>query len=73
MVFAVLIIVMVGSPSKIVSIIKYLKDPNDFLISSQESAAPGLQRPLLLAARPYFGSDPKGPKTQFYILFWVMR
>ena len=42
-------------------------------ISSQDSAAPGLQRPLLLAAKPYFGSDPKGPKTKFYILFWVMQ
>ena len=62
----------IGPPRKMVFIIKYLKDPNEFLISSQESAAPGLKSPLLLAVRPYFGSDPKGPKTQFYILFWVM-
>ena len=73
LVFAALFIIMVESPSKTVSIIKYLKDPNAFIISSQESAAPGLQRLLLLAAKPYFGSDPQGPKTQYYILFWVMQ
>ena len=61
----------VGPPRKTVFIIKYLKDPNDLLISSKESLAPRLQRLLLLAARPNFGSDPRGPKTQFYILFWV--
>ena len=53
---------MVGSPSKTVSIIKNLKDPNDFLISSHESAAPGLQRLLLSALGPHIGSHP-GPKT----------
>lgn len=73
MVFAALFIIMVESPSKTVSIIKYYNDANDFIISSQESAAPGLQRPLLSAAKSYFGSDPKGPKTQFYIMFWVMQ
>ena len=58
--FAVLIIIMtVGPPRQTVFIIKYLKDPNDFLISLQESAAPGFTRPLLSAVGPYNGSDPR--------------